>query len=108
MREVNEKQLKKIVRKHRLVIVDCWAPWCRFCVYFDPILEDISRKYKGMFFAKLDLGENKEVAKTFKIMGIPTLLIFKEGKLVEKLTGVLPRRKLEPMLVKWLEDGKKE
>lgn len=109
MIEATDKNLDAIIASHPLLVIDCWAPWCQPCLYFTPLLEDLSREYiDKVAFAKINVGDNKAIIKRFHLRGVPTLLIFKKGKLVEHIVGVLPRRKLEPMLMKLMEDGKKE
>jgi len=108
MIEATDKNFDKIIASHSLIVVDCWAPWCQPCLYFTPLLEDLSREYiNKVAFAKINVGENKAVIKRFQLLGVPTLLIFKKGKLVEHVVGVVPKRKLKPILMKLMEDGKK-
>jgi len=111
MLDLTEKDINSLITSMPLVVINCWAPWCQFCVYYTPLLEDIARNHiEKIAFAKINLEANGEFAKRFKIIGIPTLLVFKNGKLVETIVGVTPTRKLEPMLLKWIEEkenGKK-
>jgi len=109
MLELNEKTISKVVRNNPLVVVDCWAPWCHLCLYFSPLVEDLSRIHiKKILFAKVDLSKYPKVGRRFSVKGVPTLLIFKDGKLVEKIVGIIPTVKLEPLLLKWVEEKKNE
>jgi len=91
------------VQNHSLVVVDCWAPWCGPCRYVSPIVEEIARDYGGkIFFGKLNVDENRRVAMQYNIMSIPTLLVFKNGRLVDQIIGAMPRGMLEPKITRYL------
>ena len=91
------------VQNHPLVVVDCWAPWCGPCLHVSPVIEEIARDYAGrIFFGKLNIDENREVATQYEIMSIPTLLVFKNGKLVDRIVGAMPRQMLEPKITRYL------
>jgi thioredoxin 1 len=85
------------------VLVDFWATWCAPCRAIAPALEELATQYKGQVrIAKVDVDENNEVAQQFGIRSIPTLLLFKGGKVVEQLVGAQPKAKLEDSLKKAL------
>jgi len=91
------------VQNHPLVVVDCWAPWCGPCRYVSPLVEELARDYAGrIFFGKLNVDENREVAAQYGIMSIPTLLVFKDRKLVDRIVGAMPRQMLEPKITRYL------
>ena len=97
--EVTDATFKKTIESHPLVVVDCWAPWCGPCHMVALIIEELARDYAGkVLFGKLDVDENPVTAMQFQIMGIPTLLVFNRGKLVDRIVGVLPRQILEPKI----------
>jgi thioredoxin len=76
----------------RPILVDCWAPWCRPCVLLTPIVEQLARESAGRWvIAKLNTDVNQQTAAQYKISAIPTLLIFKKGNLVDRITGVHPK-----------------
>jgi thioredoxin 1 len=94
---------KEVIQNHSLVVVDCWAPWCAPCQMVAPVIEEMARDYAGrILFGKLNVDENTEVATQYQIMSIPTMLVFKEGKLVDRLVGAMPRQILEPKITKHL------
>ena len=78
------------------VIVDCWAPWCGPCHMVSPILDQLASEYAGRVkIAKLNVDENPLTASQYSIRSIPTMLLFKDGKLVNSLVGALPRSEIE-------------
>ena len=96
---VTDGDFKEYTSKYPMVVVDCWAPWCGPCRIISPIVEELARDYQGKIaFGKLNTDENQLTAMTLGIMSIPTLLVFKNGELVDKIIGAMPRQALEPRL----------
>lgn len=90
------------VRKPGTVLVDFWAAWCGPCLRVAPTLEAIAKDNAGkMRLGKLNVDENPRTAERFQVMSIPTMLIFKDGKLVDGIVGALPRAQIEALLSKW-------
>jgi len=82
------------------VIVDCWAPWCGPCHMLSPTLEQLASEYAGQLkITKLNVDENPMIASQYAVHSIPTLLIFKDGKLANRLVGVLPKAEIERHLI---------
>lgn len=78
------------------VVVDFWAEWCAPCHMITPILEEINGEYEGKIkVGRLNVDENPTIAGEYRIMGIPTLLFFRSGKLVDKIVGVVPKKVLQ-------------
>ena len=94
---VNEKTWEQEVLKAKgLVMVDFWAVWCGPCQMVAPIVDELSKEYEGRLkVAKLNTDENPGIASQYQIMGIPTLLIFKDGKPIDKIVGAAPKKQFK-------------
>lgn len=80
-------------------LVDFWAPWCGPCRMIAPVVEDLARDYDGRaLLVKVNTDENVQVASQLGIMGIPTLILFKDGQEVDRVVGYAPRHVLEEKL----------
>lgn len=97
---VNEKNFKEEVLEAKIpVLLDFWAEWCGPCQMVAPTIEAIAKKYKGKLkVCKLNVDEASKTASKYKIMSIPTLAVFKKGKMVDKVAGVLPKIELESLV----------
>lgn len=83
------KTFDEFIKKYPLSLVDFWAPWCAPCKAMAPRLRRLSKIYKGkVAFGKLNTQENQDIAKQYKVMGIPHLVFFRYGKKVASITGV--------------------
>jgi thioredoxin 1 len=101
---LTEGNFDQAVEKYPVLVVDCWAEWCGPCRMVAPVVEGLARDYEGrIVFGKLDVDHNRGVAERYRIMSIPTLLIFREGQLVGTRVGALPRGVLEGELLKYVE-----
>jgi len=89
----------EVLESEKLVLVDFWAPWCAPCRMVSPVIEQVAENMDGkMKFGKLNTDENQKTARDFQIMAIPTLLIFKDGKEVDRIIGFKPKEQLEEQL----------
>jgi thioredoxin 1 len=101
--EVTDATFEETVQNHPLVVVDCWATWCGPCNMVAPIIEELARDYAGkVLFGKLNVDKNPATTMRYQIMSIPTLLVFKHGKLVDKIIGASPRQILEAQITRHL------
>jgi len=93
---VSDRNFDQTVKNYPLIVVDCWAAWCAPCRAIAPIVEELAKEYSGkIVFGKLNVDENPETAQRYGVMAIPTLLVMKEGKEVDRVVGVLPKNQLE-------------
>lgn len=98
---VTDATFKETIQNHPIVVVDCWAPWCGPCQMIAPIVEELARDYCGkILFGKLNVDENIEIATEYQIMSIPTLFVFKNGKLVDRIVGAMPKPLLEQRITR--------
>ena len=75
------------------VLVDVWADWCGPCKAIAPIVEELAREDEGQLtVVKLDVDENPQTALAYKVQSIPTLLVFRDGKLAERIVGAVPKQ----------------
>ncbi len=87
---------KEVLQSDVPVVVDFWAEWCGPCRMMAPIFEELSKEYGGKVkFAKLNTEEEQEIPGKYGIMGIPTLIVFKDGKEIGRSVGALPKEALK-------------
>ena len=97
---VTDADIQETLQSNNLVLVDFWAPWCGPCRAVAPVLEEIASENSNVVIAKMNTDENPNTASQHGIMSIPTMMIFKNGELVDRLVGALPKpaimEKLQP------------
>lgn len=98
--EITDENFKsEVLESDKVVLVDFWAPWCAPCRMISPIIEQVAEKMDGkMKFGKMNTDMNQKTAMDFQIMAIPTLLVFKGGKEVDRIIGFKPKEQLEDQL----------
>lgn len=100
---LNESDFDSVIQKKGIIIVDFWAEWCMPCKALAPAFEQVAQKYNNKItFAKLNIDENPNTASKYRIMSIPTLLLFKDGKVIDQITGLVPAKKIESAIEKVL------
>ena len=101
---LNDKNFSDIIEKYPLVVVDFWASWCGPCKMMEPVIENMAKKYSGkVVFGKMNVDKNKRIPSRYQISSIPTLMIFKNGKIVDKIVGATRENQLSKKLEKYIE-----
>lgn len=86
---------QKVLKSSQPILLDFWAPWCVPCRMVGPIVDKLSQRYSGKCqFYKMNIDENPKTPARYKVMSIPTLLLFKNGKAVDTVVGAVPERTL--------------
>ncbi len=99
---VTDADFDQIAKRYPLIVIDCWAEWCGPCRVIAPVIEELASEHAGkIVFGKLNVDENPETAQKFGIMGIPTLLIMKDGAEVDRIVGAAPKPLIENKLKKY-------
>ena len=85
--------------KNKVVLIDFFAEWCMPCLMMEPIIDELSEKFKGKIrFGKINIGDNQELAKRFNVSSIPNFILFKEGKPIEQIVGSMSADELQTKL----------
>jgi len=93
---LNSESFDKFLQENEVVVVDFWAVWCMPCLMVTPIIENLAKKHeRKIAFGKVNVDEEKDIAMRFGIMSIPTIIIFKNGKVVDQIVGAIPEEMLE-------------
>jgi thioredoxin 1 len=96
---LTDSNFNETIKRHSLMVVDCWAAWCGPCRMLTPIIDELAKELAGeITFGKLNVDENPETAKRFNIMGVPTLLVMKEGAEIDRMVGVAPKHVIKSRL----------
>lgn len=99
----NDSFNQEVLNSKNPVLVDFYADWCGPCKMLSPIIDQVAQDYAGKAtISKLNVDENNELAQKFNVMSIPTLIFFKDGKEVQRMTGAQPKAKLTRALDKMI------
>jgi thioredoxin 1 len=93
---VSDRNFDQTLKSYPLIVIDCWAAWCAPCRAIAPVVDQLAKEYSGKaVFGKLNVDENPETTQRFSIMAIPTLLVMKNSKEVDRIVGVISKSQLE-------------
>jgi thioredoxin 1 len=91
----------EVLESEKPVLVDFWAPWCGPCRAIEPLVEELAETYGDKFkFTRCNVDENPITPTKYGIKSIPTLIFFKQGKVLDKIVGIVPKSKLEEIITK--------
>ena len=94
----SEDMKSEKLSKNPLTLVDFWATWCGPCKMLAPIVDEIAAENPDVVFAKVDVDQNPDLAMGLRITAVPTLMLFKNGELVERVMGVQPKATIQRMI----------
>ena len=93
----------EVLKAQEIVTIDFWAAWCGPCRMISPTVEELAKEYSGKLkVMKLNTDENSDIASKYKIMGIPTIMFFKNGEKLDQIVGVVPKQQLKAKIDSFL------
>ncbi|WP_297439315.1 thioredoxin [uncultured Clostridium sp.] len=101
VKEIKGNFKEEVLEKKGLVLVDFWANWCGPCKMLTPIIHELAEEVEGISFTKVDVDDNGSIAMDYQVQSIPTVMIFKDGELVERFAGFRPKAEILDILSKY-------
>lgn len=102
--ELSSDEIPGFLSQHDAVLLDFWAPWCGPCRVIGPVLEEIAQEMAGQVaIGKINVDEHPAIAQRYQVQGIPTLILAKEGEVVDRVVGAAPKAQLQARLQRLAE-----
>src|ERR671932_2517348 len=93
---LTDSNFKNELSKYPILLIDFWAPWCGPCRMVSPIIEQLAKEYSGkIVFGKVNVEENQIISTSYGIQSIPTIIMFRKGKILDVIVGALPKAQIE-------------
>ncbi|TPR24524.1 thioredoxin [Apilactobacillus micheneri] len=90
---------------NKITVIDFWAPWCGPCKIMDPVINQMEKQFAdNIHFGKMNVDGNEDIAKQYKVMSMPSIVLFKNGKAVEKVTGIYSAKQMAHYLKRKLAE----
>ena len=102
-KNLTDNNFDEVVGGKKPVLVDFWAPWCGPCQMMMPIVEEVAKETKEVVLGKVNIDENPKLAEKYNVMGVPTFLLFKEGKVVDQIVEAVSKEALVATIKKHLD-----
>ena len=102
-KNLTDNNFDEVVGGKKPVLVDFWAPWCGPCQMMMPIVEEVAKETKEVVVGKVNIDENPKLAEKYNVMGVPTFLLFKEGKVVDQIVEAISKEALVATIKKHLD-----
>lgn len=100
MFEINKNNFNEILENNEVVVIDFWAPWCGPCRALGPVIEEVSEEHKDVFFGKVNVDNEEELASLFRVTSIPLVVKIKNKKVVDSFVGYKDRSFIEKFFSK--------
>lgn len=102
--EITSQKEFDILMREEFAVVDCFAEWCMPCVMMAPVIEGLADKFSNIRFVRLNIDDNQSIVSKLNILTVPTLLVLRQGKEVERLVGNLPQELVDEKITKILSN----
>ena len=100
IRHITENKFEDVINENKLVLIDFYAQWCPPCKMLAPILEEVQKNIQDVLIVKIDVDQNENISRKFKIMSIPNMILFKDGEVVESVVGLRDQAFIVDMIKK--------
>jgi thioredoxin 1 len=101
--KISDADINDHISNFNTLIIDCWAPWCGPCRILGPIIDELAKELQGQIvFGKLNVDENQQTSLKYGIMSIPSLLVFKNGVLIDTIVGAMPKPMLKAKITLYM------